>query len=110
ATAASAQTHPYGDAPYGTYPQHTLPPPVAADPYRNGGYGDADSSQGVSYEWARVLRVDPVLVQGAAPVSDNRNCRTQRDYYAADGGYGRDEVYRDDGYYGNDPYADDVYR
>lgn len=84
---ASAQS-PYGPA----YPQANL--------YDRGIPGDA------GYDYARVVRVDPVF-DGARgyPVSQQR-CYTREDHYA--GGYGNGN-YRDYGSYGRDGYERDAY-
>lgn len=98
----------YDDAPYGQYPHRTAP---AAYP---------GAGQDGHYEWARVLRVDPVIGYGSdVRTSGRRNCVTRRDYYAGNDPY-RDDRYRDDRYRddryedrdygGNDPYRDDAYR
>lgn len=114
---ASAQSHDhdrYGPAPYGSYERR------AAD-HRS---DEASSPQG-HYDWARVVRVDPVFDGRPRPVHDTRRCETRRDAYAGRDprdGYGddyrRDDYYRDDGYGGRDdryrdPYGDpyrDPYR
>lgn len=85
AGAASAQSYrdPYGIAPYGDYGHR--------------------SREGVQYDYARVLRVDPVFDDGRAyPARDAQRCRTRRDDYA-----GRDPY--DDDYYGNGGYRGDPY-
>lgn len=82
---------------------------------QDGNYG---SSQGATYDYARVLRVDPVIGSG----NGNRSTRnSQQCYYrqaddvytGTDGSYDRNDQYRDDryqdrnGYYnGNDGYRD----
>jgi uncharacterized protein YcfJ len=99
AGAASAQDYarPYGDAPYGDYPHRNAP---AASP---------PSQHGAHYDWARVLRVDPVFdANRTSPMADGRNCVTRRDSYAGGDPY-RDDPYRHDPY-GNDPYRNDPYR
>lgn len=101
---AVAQDHPYGDAPYGNY-EHRMP--QGRD---QGGQGD----QGAHYDWARVLRVDPVIGDGRGySTAGRRNCETRRDYYAGNDPYrdpySRDGGYRDDGYR-NDGYGQDPYR
>ena len=124
--AAQFQTveHPYGDAPYGNYEYRNRG--VEQDVYRD---GDRDAyrdpyrdpardayGQGAHYDWARVVRVDPVLVQGRGyPTRDDRRCRTQRDDYATHDPYrdrhdpyGRNDPYRDP--YARDPYARDPYQ
>ena len=93
------------------------------DASRYGGYGTSQpypdrygQSSGAVYDYARVLRVDPVIASGygaGQPVGDN--CRyTQSTYAGRDGyyddrygGYG-DDRYNDRYYdgYGNDRYGD----
>lgn len=71
------------------------------DRYGDTAYGN--SSQGSHYDYARVIRVDPVL--------DGRYSRTgnygqQRCYETTTAGrYERDGYYRDDGYYRNGGYS-----
>ncbi len=68
--------------------------------------GNYSSSQGVTYDYARVLRVDPVI--GSDYGNRNRTTRnSQQCYYRQ-----ADDVYTgNDGYYnGNDPYRNDRYR
>ena len=65
---------------------------------------------GASYDYARVLRVDPVIGGGyrGQSVSGGQNCQSRQadDVYARDGYYGNDQYAgRNDGYYGNDPYG-----
>lgn len=101
---ALAQVHPYGDAPYGNY-AHRAP------------QVQAPQGQGAHYDWARVLRVDPVFGDGRGyATAGRRNCETRRDYYAVNDPYNdvyrRDDgrVYDDrdlrDGDYGYDPYRE----
>jgi uncharacterized protein YcfJ len=115
ALAASAGTafaqhsaRPYGDAPYGDYSYRSAPVPVPV------------TQPGAHYDWARVLRVDPVFDRGRdVPVAHGRNCVTRRDSYVIDDAY-RNDPYRNDPYrndpyrgdrgYGHDPYRDDPYR
>jgi len=103
---ASAQSHDddrYGPAPYGSYERR------AADDRP----GEAYSPQG-HYDWARVVRVDPVFDGRTRPVQDARRCETRRDAYVGrdrGGDYYRDDYYRDDSYGGRDdryrdPYGD----
>jgi hypothetical protein len=73
--------------------------------YPQDGRYDPHTPEGPRYEYARVLRVDPVLGGGGYPASQQR-CHTREDHYSE--GYGRDG-YRDYGPYGNDPYARDGY-
>jgi hypothetical protein len=87
--------------------------------------GNYDSSQGVTYDYARVLRVDPVIGSdygdGHRSARNSPQChyRQADDVYAGNDGYYngddryRDDRYRDgryqdrDGYYGgNDGYRD----
>jgi uncharacterized protein YcfJ len=99
--AASAQSSYYGGDPY-TRTDHR----AYVQPDRHG------NSSGVVYDYARVVRVDPVIASGygSAPASAGRRC------YPADGGYvssdpyRRDDVYGRDGYYGrDDDYGRDPY-
>jgi uncharacterized protein YcfJ len=68
---------------------------------QTGRYGD---TRGAQYDYARVVRVDPVLDDGRGyPVSGQQRCYTREDDVYADGygsGYG----------YGNGGYGDDGYR
>lgn len=77
-------------------------------------------SSGSHYDYARVIRVDPVIQSGygygnngsysnGGYANGSQRCYTRNDgyasddsYYGNDGYYGRDNGYRDDGYYGND--------
>lgn len=77
-------------------------------------------SSGSHYDYARVLRVDPVIQSGYGDTgyyrNDQQRCYTRNDGYVYDdgynnnGGYGGDGYYdrdgyrRNDGYYGNDGY------
>ncbi len=80
--------------------------------YRNGEYGE----QGATYDYARVVRVDPVIGgnYGDRYARETTQCsyRQADDVYAGDDGYyGSDQRYsRDDDYYGRDDYGDDDYR
>lgn len=84
---------------------------------QDGSYG---SSQGATYDYARVLRVDPVI---GSDYGDNGNRSTRNspqcyyrqadDVYAGnDGYYDRDDQYRDDRYQDRDGYyqGNDGYR
>lgn len=74
--------------------------------YRSGaGYNGVEQGE-VYYDYAQVVRVDPVLDGRYSPTSGYyRN--GQRCYQSTTaGGYERDGYYRGDGYYGNDPYRD----
>lgn len=92
--------------------------------YGDGRYGQPTvdrygQGSGVQYDYARVLRVDPVIVSNAGryPASDYRNCRTPGSGdggYAGNGGaYGNDpyrnDSYSNDGYYGNQGYGNQSY-
>ncbi len=73
-------------------------------------YGQGSGGQ---YDFARVLRVDPVIVSnpGRYSTSDYRNCRTPGPNdggYAGNGGYYGNDSYRD-GSYRNDSYRNDGY-
>lgn len=63
---------------------------------------------GATYDYARVLRVDPVIRggYGASNASIRQNCQYRQadDVYARDD-YGNQGYGRNDGYYGNDRYA-----
>ena len=53
---------------------------------------------GAYYDYARVLRVDPVMSSGYGyPASSSQRCYTRQDTYAGNDGY-------NNGYYGNDGY------
>lgn len=85
---ASAQT------PYGSYDR-------GYGDYRNDGYRDS----GAVYDYARVVRVRPVLDNGygSYPASSQR-CYQRSDSYA--GGYGNDGYYDRNGYVRDDRYND----
>jgi uncharacterized protein YcfJ len=80
--------------------------------YYSGQQGDDyGSSQGATYDYARVLRVDPVIGSGYGngnrPTQDPAQChyRQADDVYAGNGGYyDRDDRYRDDRYQDRDGY------
>lgn len=96
--AASAQTY---DRPYGDYSHRS--PGDWQDPGR---YRDAprDAYGQGEYDWARVVRVDPVFDGRSRPVNDARRCQTRRDGYVTSDPY-RDG-YGDRGYDGyGDPYG-----
>ena len=73
------------------------------DRYDDGRYGDAYSRDGAyyndraSYDYARVVRVDPVLDGSYSTASTYGNQRCYDSYSA--GSYQRDGYYRNDGYY-----------
>jgi len=70
-------------------------------------YGNSASAV---YDYARVLRVDPVITSGYGYGQQDANCRyTQSTYAGRDGYY--DDRYGGDAYgYPRDPYRDDDYR
>lgn len=87
----------------------------ANDGYDNGynGYQDGSRQGDGYYDYARVIRVDPVLgnYRNTSGNYGNQRCYEtqsagsyQRDGYYGNGGYGSNG-YRNDGYYGNDPYG-----
>jgi uncharacterized protein YcfJ len=58
---------------------------------------------GAYYDYARVLRVDPVMSSGYGyPASNSQRCYTRQDSYAGNDGY-------NNGYYGNDGYSNNGY-
>jgi len=58
---------------------------------------------GAYYDYARVLRVDPVMSSGYGyPASNSQRCYTRQDTYAGNDGY-------NNGYYGNDGYNNNGY-
>jgi uncharacterized protein YcfJ len=66
-------------------------------------YGE---TRGAQYDYARVVRVDPVFEDGRGyPVSGQQRCYSREDVYTD--GYG--DGYRNDGY-GDDGYGSDGYR
>jgi len=91
----------------GYYPQDDYPPQAEVDPYGND--GDAQ------YDYARVVRVDPVIVSDYRD-SDGRNgypVQQPRCYSRQDGNYAGDNGgYGDDGDYGDrsDAYGNDAGR
>jgi len=77
------------------------PQPVV-DRYDDG-YGDRSGQ----YDYARVVRVDPVIESGSRYPASRQRCYTRDDGYVDNGGYDRDgDGYRDDGYR-DDGYRDD---
>lgn len=85
----------------GYYPPGGYPPQADADRYGN--------AYGAQYDYARVVRVDPVIVSGYGNDvyrSSQQRCHSRPDgYYAGDDGYDgyadrddRDDGYRDGGY------------
>lgn len=103
AATASAQSGYYGNDPYrNTYNRgYTQPYP---DRYGN--------TSGAIYDYARVLRVDPVIDSRYGNTAYGNNSYAsagQRCYDSTySDGYGSDP-YRRDNYYGNDPYRRDGY-
>lgn len=84
---------------YGAYGSYGQPQPDR--------YGQ---SAGAVYDYARVLRVDPVIASGYGyGQASGTNCRyTQSTYAGGDRYYGNDR-YGDDRYYDNDRYRNDRY-
>ena len=85
----------------GYYPQYGQP---TVDRY--------GQSSGAYYDYARVLRVDPVIQSGYGNTGYYRNdqprCYTRNDGYVYDDGYGNGDYGRD-GYYGRDNYRNEGY-
>ena len=80
-------------------------------PAQNDGYRSTNgyASQGATYDYARVVRVDPVIGSGyGRNTRDSRQCyESQSDgvYVGGDRGYGNDNGYdRNGGYYGDEGY------
>ena len=97
---ASAQSYYGGDSYYRTDNRAYVQPDR---------YGD---SNGVVYDYARVVRVDPVIGSGygSYPASSGQRCYSS----PANGGYVANDPYRDgyssrDDYYGRDDYSRDPY-
>jgi len=81
--------------------------PSQDDGYRN---TNEYASQGATYDYARVVRVDPVIGSGYARSNrDGTRCyESQSDdvYVGNERSYGNDDRYgRNDGYYGNGAYS-----
>lgn len=94
----------YGAQAQGYPPQSQVYPSVSQTMYQQGG-----DMPGATYDYARVLRVDPVIGGGyrGQSMSRGQNCQYRQadDVYARDGSYDNDRYGgRNDGYYGNDPY------
>jgi hypothetical protein len=104
ASAQSGYDPRYGDSHYGDsrYGQPTVDR-----------YGQSHGSQ---YDYARVIRVDPVFDSGYGNGYRNYGTSSQRCYTRDDGYYAGNDGYRDDGYYDrdrgyrNDDYNRDGYR
>ena len=92
---ASAQSYYDGNSYYGNDNRAFVQP----DRYGN--------NSGVVYDYARVLRVDPVIGSGygSYPASSGQRCYSS----PANGGYVTNDPYRRDGYYGRDDYGRDPY-
>jgi len=74
------------------------------------GYQRSGDIPGATYDYARVLRVDPVIGRGyrGQTASGGQNCQYRQadDLHARDDYYGNDRYgSRNDGYYGNDRYT-----
>lgn len=102
---AQSQDERYGPAPYGDYSHRRAVPDDRAT-WPSDRHAPQDRYGQGHYEWARVLRVDPVFDGRSRPVYDRRECETRRDGYASrdprDHGYG--DAYRGGDRY--DPYGD----
>lgn len=105
---ASAQVHDdrYGPAPYGDYSHRSTGDRYGADRHeadrlRSDPFVQQDRYAQGEYDWARVLRVDPVFDGRSRTVQTQRRCQTRRD------GYVSSDPYRDD-YYGG-RYAGEGY-
>ena len=76
-------------------------------------------SNGAYYDYARVVRVDPVIDSGYGragngyQTSNTQRCYTRQDTYAGNGGYGgngySNDGYQSNGYYGNQGYGNQGY-
>ena len=88
----------YGPAPYGDYSHRAAPVQDRGRTYRT---PDRYADQG-DYDWARVVRVDPVFDGRTRRVYDTRRCETRRDGYVSRDPYPRDAY----GGYGDDRYGD----
>ncbi len=70
---------------------------------------------GAYYDYARVVRVDPIIGSGYGnsgygyPTSNSQRCYTRQDSYAGNGGYYGNQPYGNQGYYGNQPYGNQGY-
>jgi hypothetical protein len=90
----TAQTSGYYPQQYGSQYGSQYGQPVV-DRYGQG--------NGAYYDYARVLRVDPVMSSGYGyPASSSQRCYTRQDSYAGNDGY-------NNGYYGNDGYSNNGY-
>lgn len=105
ASAQSSGYYPQSDDGYGQYGQPYGQPSVDR-------YGQSDRAQ---YDYARVIRVDPVFDSGYRSSSSYRGNNPQNCYTRRDGYVGSDPYYgnggRSDGYYvGDDDYRNDGYQ
>lgn len=108
---ASAQSNGY----YSQYGQPT-PDRYGQGTYNQGAYNQVNvQANGSYYEYARVIRVDPVMGSGYGnyPTSNGSYSNSngaQRCYpQAQNNGYATNDGYNRDGYYGNDGYRNDGY-
>ena len=102
---ASAQSGYYGSDPYrnNSYTSQAGSNQAGSNQVYADRYGNSNSA---IYDYARVVRVDPVI--GSSYGYGSTTASNPRCYDATDrGGYANDQ-YRDD-YYGNDPYRRDSY-
>ncbi len=90
----------------GYYSQYGTPTPDR--------YGQSTYGTNAQYDYARVIRVDPVTGSGYGnypTANGSYNSGTQRCYQQnRNGGYAGNDNYDRNGYYGNDGYRNDGYR
>lgn len=102
----------YADEYARTYGSQAQGYPSQSQVYPSGSgamYQPGENVPGATYDYARVLRVDPVIGGGyrGRSVSGGQNCQYRQadDVYARGGDYGNYGYgSRNDGYFGNDPY------
>jgi uncharacterized protein YcfJ len=96
---ASAQSY-YGNDPYANSTYNRGYTQAGANQVYPDRYGNSGTA---IYDYARVVRVDPVIDSryGNSSATASQNC-----YNRTNSAYGNDP-YRRDGYYGNDPYRND---
>src|SRR5690606_30488959 len=101
----------YGPAPYGDYSHRSAG--ERHDAYEVDRLRDSDPAGAREryaddgYDWARVVRVDPVFDGSTRPVHGQRECRTRRDGYVTTDP-SRTDPYPD-GYYGDTGRRSDAY-
>lgn len=82
---------------------------ASAQSYNNGGYnsynGGSYNTPSGAYDYARVIRVQPVYGSyGNYPASQQQRCYTRQDNYARKDDYYSNGYYGNDGYYNRDGY------